>query len=65
MQPPLTTAQAAEQLGLSARTVQVYCQAGKIRATRHGKKDFLILVSDLEAFEKIPRKVGRPKKPNP
>jgi len=58
---PLTTAQAAERLGLAVRTVQVYCRSGRLKATQLGR-DFAIDPKELERFAKIPRKVGQPRK---
>lgn len=45
----LTVAETAERLGVSPRTVNDWCVAGRIPALRVGKR-WLIPVRDLEAF---------------
>jgi excisionase family DNA binding protein len=59
---PLTTAQAAERLGITLRMVQTYCKTGRLKANRFGPQSWLIDPEDLERFAKLPRKRGQPRK---
>jgi excisionase family DNA binding protein len=56
----LTTAQAAEILGISARQVRHLCKEGQIIATKFGHV-WGIAPEDLDEFAKVPRRTG-PKK---
>ncbi len=56
--PPLTTAQAAQRLGIKVRRVQQLIESGRLSATRFGRA-WLIDSADLERVRKRP--VGRPK----
>lgn len=53
----LTTAQAAQALGVSARRIRALIAAGRLRATRAGR-DWAITEVDLAAVARRP--VGRP-----
>ncbi len=56
----LTTAEAADQLGVSARRVRQFCRAGRLEAQKIGR-DWIVLQADLNQFKSIPRKPGRSK----
>ena len=57
----LTTAQAAERLGVTIRRVQAMIKAGRIKTTKVGQIH-LIHPRELEKPEVKFRKPGRPKK---
>jgi excisionase family DNA binding protein len=57
--PTLTTAQAAERLGVSDRRVRQYIATGALKAGRAGR-DWLINERDLMRFAPLP--AGRPRK---
>lgn len=50
----LTTQEVAEKLGVSRQRVVVLIQAGRLPATKAGR-DWLILPTDLDSFEKRPQ----------
>jgi len=54
----LSTAKAAERLGLAESTVKRYCQQGRLGA-KHGR-NWAITVADCKRFAEIPRQVGNP-----
>ncbi len=54
----LTTTQAADVLGVSARRVRALIQSGRLPAERIGR-DWTVRREDLDKLE---RKVGRPRK---
>jgi excisionase family DNA binding protein len=56
----LTTAEAAEALGLNLRTVQSHIGKGNLSAKKHGR-DYLIEPAELERFKRERRGRGRPK----
>ena len=58
----LTTRQAATLLGVSVRRVCQFCESGRLQSRKVGR-DWLIPPSEAERFRRIPRSVGRPKKP--
>lgn len=49
----LTTAQAAERLGVSVRRVQALIAADRLRSIRYGKV-YLLLESDVKRFKPQP-----------
>jgi excisionase family DNA binding protein len=57
----LTTAQAAERLGVNRQWIWRLVQAGRLPAIRYGR-DWLIAEADLAQLP--PRKVGRPPRPS-
>lgn len=57
----LTTTQAAELLGLAARTVRAHIKAGNIKAIQYGR-DWLIAPEELERFRREKRPAHRPRK---
>lgn len=59
----LTTAEAAESLGVSARRVRQLIDEGKLEARQVGR-DYVIATSSLEGV-KVYGKPGRPPKPPP
>lgn len=58
MKTHLTTAEAAERLGLHIRTVQILAASGELAAERIGRL-FLIPIHVVKAYR--PRPQGRPK----
>lgn len=66
MGTPLTTAQAAAQLGISRRRVSQLIAAGRLRAQRVGR-DWLIATADLDAVRvrKPGWRKGRARGPRP
>jgi excisionase family DNA binding protein len=58
----LTTAQAAEKLGITAPRVRQMILDGRISAEKVGSI-LLIPASEIERISKLPRKPGRPAKP--
>lgn len=57
----LTTAQAAEIIGVSADTVKKYCQRGSIKALKIGWS-WMIIPEELKKYQKTKgQNVGRPK----
>jgi len=60
---PLTSAEAAERLGISVSTVKVMIGDGRLRAVKFGR-DWLIDPADLPGVTLLPRgwKKGRPRK---
>lgn len=56
----LTTAEAAERLGVHRSRVNVLIESGRLPAERYGRA-FLIKEKDLKLVED--RKIGRPPKP--
>jgi excisionase family DNA binding protein len=54
----LTTQQAADELGLTRRSVQLLCKTGKLRHERFGH-DYAIRRTDLESVRVRPK--GRPR----
>jgi excisionase family DNA binding protein len=57
----ITTAEAAQRLGLSVPRVKQLITSGRLHATKIGR-DWLILPADLDAMP--PRTIGRPPKPD-
>lgn len=56
----LTTREAAERLGVTQSWVRRLIRDGRLAGAKHGR-DYLIGVTDLEAFARLPRdKTGRP-----
>ena len=56
----LTIKEAAKELGVSPRRINQFCKEGRI-----GKQyswQWLITREELEAFKKLPRPEGRPRK---
>jgi predicted site-specific integrase-resolvase len=56
----LLTNEAAKKLGISIRRIQQFCRSGRL-GQKVGR-DFIIDESSLKKFQKIKRRVGRPKK---
>lgn len=54
----LTVTQAAARLGVTPGRVRQFIHAGRLKATRLGKRVWVIDVEDLREFEAIPRKDG-------
>lgn len=59
MSQTYTTAEAAAKLNVTPRRVVALIQAGRLRATKHGR-DWIITAADLAAVKHRPP--GRPKK---
>lgn len=59
----LTTHQAADRLGINARSVSRLCRQGVIAATKHGR-DYLITAEEVDRYATTRRPIGRPKKEN-
>jgi excisionase family DNA binding protein len=61
--PLLTTAQAAERLGVSPRRVVALITAGRLPAAKFGR-DWVIREADLAAVQRLPQgwPKGRPRK---
>jgi excisionase family DNA binding protein len=58
----LSTKDAAQRLGLKTTgAVRQFILAGRLKAEKRGR-DWWIDETEIEEFEKEPRKVGRPKK---
>lgn len=55
----LTVTQIAERWGKSRQLVFRYIQQGRLPAQMLGNQ-YVITLSDLEAFERLPRPTGRP-----
>lgn len=55
----LTSAQVAQLLGLSTKTVQIYAEIGRIAAIKVGR-DWLFTYADIMAYKSTKRKAGRP-----
>lgn len=56
----LTTAEAAERLGITARSVARLLKGGKLAGTLRGR-DYLIEEEEVERYKRERRPVGRPK----
>ncbi len=56
----LTSAEAAERLGIDCSLVRAYCRQGRIKAERQGR-DWLIQEQALVQFERTRRGRGRPR----
>jgi excisionase family DNA binding protein len=54
----LTTEQAANQLGLTARLVVRFCNQGRLKAEKFGRV-WMIMPADLAAFKRLERPHGR------
>lgn len=61
----LTTAQAAEFLGITVRGVQLAIQAGKLPATRIGARVLVVTRADLETYQANKKKPGRQRPARP
>ncbi len=58
----ITVSDAAAILGVTKNRALVFVKRGQLPAKRTSGRYFLILRSDVEAFARIPRTVGRPRK---
>lgn len=58
----MTTAEAANRLGLKARSVVQLIKRGLITATKHGR-DYWIEDTEIERYERERRPAYRPSKP--
>lgn len=57
----LTMEQVAEELGISARSVRKYCQAGELGFQPGTRRSYIITRQSLDEFKARPRKgPGRP-----
>ena len=59
----LTTAEAAQELGLDISRVRCFCEAGRLG--RKIGRNWAISEAELEEFKTIRRQVGRPASRNP
>lgn len=57
----MTTTEAADRLGLTARSVARLIKTGAIAATKRGR-DYWIDDAELERYQAIRKPAGRPKK---
>ncbi len=62
MKNELTSKEVAELLCMDVSRVCRLARSGRLKATLHGWS-WVFKRADVEAFQKIPRKSGRPKKP--
>jgi excisionase family DNA binding protein len=60
--PLVSVNEAAEFLGVTPERVRDFCREGRI-GQRVGER-YVISRDELRVFAKIPRKVGRPPRPN-
>ena len=58
----LTTAEAADRLGVKPRSVVQFIKRGLIAATKHGR-DYAIDEAEIERYERERRPAHRPQKP--
>ena len=58
----LTTHEAADRLGINARSVARLIKTGAIQATKRGR-DYLIELDEVDRYATERRPVGRPRKP--
>lgn len=58
----LTTHEAANRLGLTARSVARLIKRGALTATKRGR-DYLIDEAEVDRYQRERRPVGRPQKP--
>lgn len=55
----LTTAEAAQEIGITDSLVRRYIRDGRIEAEQVGERTYLITRKALDAFMRIPRKHGQ------
>lgn len=61
----LTTAQAAERLGLAARTLRKLCTDGRFPNAERRGRDWIIPAADMKYLTALPRPRNRPRKTAP
>lgn len=57
----MTTAEAAERLNMTKRSVARLCDAGTIKAVKHGR-DYWIEETEIDRFQAARKPAGRPRK---
>jgi predicted site-specific integrase-resolvase len=60
MAMPITTTDAAEELGISVQLVARYCAQGRLKAEQRSDGRWMILRSNLDKFKRKSRKRGNP-----